>query len=178
MVQAIFWLYFSIVLVVLIIETIITTIGLKNPAYKNFNRPSIQPPGIVFSIAWLILFAIIIYAWYESTQNAKNKGSSSDVAILNTLFGINLFINFLWVVVFFYAFDYTSGLLILILLVIATIFLIIEVAKFSGLAAGLLGIYLAWLLFATYLNFQYVILNKRGANSLEEIDIEYIEKDL
>jgi tryptophan-rich sensory protein len=169
-----FWLYLIIVLIVLIIETIITIKGLKNPTYQNFQKPSIQPRSIVFSIAWLILFGIIIYAWYESTHVAESKNVSTTT--LQILFGLNLLLNFLWVVVFFYKFDYKISLFILVLLVIETIALIVVVSKYSTTAAILLGIYLLWLLFATYLNYQYLILNNEVRNSYDYINIRETEK--
>jgi benzodiazapine receptor len=151
--DGLFWIYFSIVLIILIVETIITTRGLKNTSYLTLKRPKIQPAPIVFSVAWLILFGIIIYAWYESVHN------SNDTA-LNILFGINLLLNFLWVFVFFYQFHYVLSLVILILLVMETAFLVGYIYQFAPVAAYLLGLYTAWLIFATYLNYQYVMLNR------------------
>lgn len=156
-----FWAILIVVLAVLIFESIITTRGLKNQVYLSYIKPTIQPPGFIFSIAWLILFGIIIYSWWSSLNNAINHNNTTYIILINVFFALNLIINFYWVYVFFYKFNYRLGVFVLIFLIIETIAVIIISTKYNFLDGGLLIIYLAWLLFATYLNYQYLELNNK-----------------
>ena len=91
------WIIILIVVLILILESYITSVGIKSDKYASLNKPSWQPAPIVFTVVWIILFAIIIYAWYKGNKLLES-GTRTTV---NVLFVINLFLNFLWVYVFF-----------------------------------------------------------------------------
>ena len=59
------WIIILIVVLILILESYITSKGTQSDKYSSLNKPSWQPAPIVFSVVWIILFSIIIYAKSE-----------------------------------------------------------------------------------------------------------------
>ena len=155
------WIIILIVVLILILESYITSVGIKSDKYASLNKPSWQPAPIVFTVVWIILFAIIIYAWYKGNKLLES-GTRTTV---NVLFVINLFLNFLWVYVFFGQYQLTAGIVVLILLIISTIVLIWYLWKYAKTPAILLLLYLGWLFVALALNSSYVSLNPDTSNS-------------
>jgi benzodiazapine receptor len=149
------WIIILIVVLILILESYITSKGTQSDKYSSLNKPSWQPAPIVFSVVWIILFSIIIYAWYKGNKLLEH-GTRTTV---NVLFAINLFLNFLWVYVFFGQYQLTAGVVVLILLIISTIVLIWYLWRYAKTPAILLLLYLGWLFVALALNSSYVSLN-------------------
>lgn len=123
--------------------------------YKTLIKPAFAPPDWIFTPAWAFLYSLIAVSLviYIKTQ-AENK-------ILGYMFfGIQLLLNFLWTPAFFGLQNMRLGLFVIILL---DIFVILTIWKFysvSKLAAILLIPYLLWIIFATYLNIGYLVLNE------------------
>ncbi len=123
--------------------------------YNGLTKPPFSPPDWLFAPVWsvlyfLILLSLIIYSVKKTNLN-KVKGY--------VCFGLQIILNFLWSPAFFALKNITLALIIVILL---NIFIIMTVRYFfavSKVASLLLVPYLIWTLFATYLNFSYLILN-------------------
>ena len=75
------------------------------------------------------------------------------------IYCLQLLINFTWSIIFFTYEAYVFAAVWLALLVIMIIFLIIKTSKFSIPAMIMLIPYLAWCLFAMYLNVGIAVLN-------------------
>ncbi len=120
----------------------------------KFNQSMLTPPDWVFPIVWIILFFLMGLSAelvYETDCKVKKYGLF--------VYGLQLIFNFFWSIFFFINNQFVLSfgwITILILLVIAMIFLFY---KCKPIAAYLQLPYLAWLIFASYLNYMVVILN-------------------
>lgn len=126
--------------------------------FASLEKPAIFPPGITFAIVWPILYILIglAFAMVCAAWGARRRTAAI------ALFLLQLVVNFAWTPVFFGAYDIDGGLTvlgILVPLVIATTVLFWKVRRTAGL---LMLPYLAWILFATALNFQFLQLNPAG----------------
>lgn len=125
--------------------------------YSTVNTPPLSPPSILFPIVWTILYVLMGI----SAAIVYTKRQEQYVAVTSALFvyGISLFLNFWWSIIFFGGRLFTFALIWLILLDLSVIATIKRYKSISKLAAYLQLPYLIWVLFATYLNFGIVILN-------------------
>lgn len=122
--------------------------------YKYLDKPVLSPPSIIFPIVWTILYilmAISAYLIYESNKDNTN-------AII--IYLLQLFINFIWPIFFFLLNYRLISLFIIIFLLALIIIMIIKFYKINNVAAYLQIPYLLWVIFATYLNYGFYILNK------------------
>ena len=123
--------------------------------FNNLTKPPFTPPNQIFSPAWAFLYTTMFVSFViYMLKNGENKFWGY------TFFFIQLALNLLWSPVFF-GLQLIGYALILILMLDITVFLtIIEFHKTSKTAAYLLIPYFLWLIYATYLNFGYFILNQ------------------
>lgn len=132
----------------LIIGTIIGLIFNTNN-YSIMNKPALSPPSIVFPIVWTILYLLLGISYYLTTKTKE----------INKVYYLNLFLNFIWPILFFNFKLYLISVAVLLLLIINLIELIVIFYK-DNKTSGYLNIpYLIWLLFAFYLNIGVYILN-------------------
>lgn len=126
----------------------------KSIWYYNLLKPPFAPPDWIFSPVWSILYCTIVIALLLYIfKPAENKKSGY------IYFATQLILNCLWTPAFFYLQNILLALIIIILLdifVLLTIYSFYKVSKFASL---ILIPYLIWILFATYLNIGYLILN-------------------
>ena len=126
----------------------------KSVWYYNLLKPPFAPPDWIFVPVWSVLYftlflALLLYIY----KPAHNKKSGY------IYFSTQLILNLMWTPVFFYLKNIIWALIVLILL---DIFLILTIKSFynvSKISALILIPYLIWILFATYLNIGYLILN-------------------
>jgi len=124
--------------------------------YSSLTKPFLSPPAFVFRPVWCILYVLIIvsfimYAFKHSELN-KMKGY--------IFFGLQMILNGLWSPIFFYFQNIKLAFICIILMDIFVILTVKEFYKISKPASFMLIPYLIWILFATYLNFGYLWLNK------------------
>ena len=123
--------------------------------YDSLIKPTFQPPAWIFTPVWIILYgtlftALILYS-LTITQKNKTKGF--------ILFIIHMFFNLLWSPVFFMLHKIDIALVIIFIMIITVVLMVIQFFRVSKLAGFILLPYFVWLIFATYLNFQLLILN-------------------
>ena len=122
--------------------------------YYNLLKPPLAPPDWIFPPVWSILyFSMLVALLLYLFKLAQNKKSGY------IYFIAQLILNLLWTPAFFYLQNIVLALIVIILLdifVILTIKSFYKVSKISGL---ILMPYLLWILFATYLNIGYLVLN-------------------
>jgi len=123
--------------------------------YLDLTRPAWAPPAWLFGPVWSVLYVLMgVSAWLVWRAKA---GTTSRTALM--LFCAQLAANALWTWLFFvwhqggWAF---AEVLLLWGMILATIYLFAQVSK---LAAVLLFPYLAWVSFASALNFSLWQLN-------------------
>lgn len=124
--------------------------------YNNFIKPNFSPAGWVFPVVWTILFFIMALAAYRIWMTYK---SGSDVKKALTLYGFQLFLNFLWSIIFFRFRLYAIAFLELLLLLIFILLTTFEFYKTDKLSAYLMIPYIAWVSFAGVLNYTIWMLN-------------------
>jgi translocator protein len=123
--------------------------------YVELAKPSWTPPSWVFGPAWTLLYLMMaVSAWI-----VWRSGPPSAVAGPLGLFLSQLAVNVAWSVLFFGLRSPLLGLIdigVLWLLIVATM---IAFFRVSAVAGGLLVPYLAWVSFASALNFAIWRLN-------------------
>ncbi len=118
-------------------------------------KPPLSPPGIVFPIAWTVLYALmgVGLARILLAPNALSRGRAI------ALFAVQLALNLAWSFIFFGAGNYGLALAELVCMLVVVILMTKAFAEVDGLAAKLQVPYVAWLCFATYLNAGVLVLN-------------------
>ena len=125
---------------------------------KGFNsliKPILTPPGFVFPIVWTILYVLMGISSYL-IYNENDYRSSCCLK----LYLINLFVNFLWSPIFFGLNLRLFAFIWILLLDFIVVYMIICFYKVNKKAAYLQIPYLLWILFATYLNLAFYIINR------------------
>ncbi len=149
-----FKIYLKSILIPVIIGGIVGLIISSTIDYNTLEKPLLSPPSIVFPIVWTILYILmgISFGILESKLLV-----TSDTKLI---YYLQLFVNALWSIIFF---TLKWRLFAFVWIVILDVLVIIMIYKFykKDKIAGLLQIpYLLWILFATYLNLGFCLLNK------------------
>lgn len=123
--------------------------------FQALEKPGIYPPPATFGIVWTILYVMIglAVALVCAAWGARGRG------IALTAFVVHFLLNLAWTPVFFGMKELTFALAVLIAIDVTLLIVIALFWKVRQLAAILLLPYLAWVLFATVLNWQFVQLN-------------------
>lgn len=150
-------LIFSLLLPLLIgaISAALSSQGMAQ--YAGMEKPPLSPPPWVFSVAWTILYIMMGIASYYIFE-ANTDMRSRLIAIV--LYEVQLFMNFLWSIIFF---NWGMYLFAFIWLMVMWCIVIVCAYKFfwiKKLSAILLIPYILWLTFAAYLNFGAYILSR------------------
>jgi tryptophan-rich sensory protein len=127
------------------------TFGSITTWYSTLNKPDFTPPSWVFGPVWLALYTMMgisAYLIYESGDKEALK-----------IFSVQLVLNALWSMVFFGLKSPLYALIVIIILFISIFLTILRVYKNDRAAAILLMPYLAWVGFASALNYNILILN-------------------
>lgn len=123
--------------------------------YLTLRKPSWNPPSWLFGPVWTTLYVMMgVSAWLVWREGAF-------VGWAATAFVVQLALNGLWSYLFFYRHRPDLAFIEIIAMwasILATILLFYPV---SALASYLLWPYLAWVSFASYLNFTIWRLNPR-----------------
>ena len=125
--------------------------------YNTLNKPSFNPPNYLFAPVWTILYILMgVSVYLIWKKNIKIKKVRDAIY----LFGIQLALNAIWSPIFFGAQNIFLGLVVIIAMWIFILKTILAFTKINKMAAYLLYPYLAWVSFASILNFSVWILNK------------------
>ncbi len=124
--------------------------------YNEINQPALAPPSWLFPIVWTLLYILMGVALYLVVIT-KTREDKRPVVVS---FGVQLFFNFFWSLIFFNARAFLFAFVWLIFLwlsIIANIYFFYKINKNAG---KLLIPYLVWVTFAGYLNLAIFLLNK------------------
>ncbi len=121
--------------------------------YNDLIKPIVSPPGIVFPIAWTIIYLLIGISY----TLLKEKGEVPKET--QQLYYTQLIFNYLWTFIFFVFELRLLSVLWIIILDILVIVMTYQFYKQNKLSGILLIPYVLWLLFATYLNISIYFLN-------------------
>lgn len=151
------WALFTVPMVVALgfLSGRVANSGYANRWFAALDKPALMPPGWAFGVAWTILYIMmaLAFAMILHARGARLRG----LAI--ALFLVQLALNLLWSPLFFRAHqvgDALSLILVLLVVVIATTALFWRIRKAAGV---MLLPYIAWLAFASFLNYEISRLN-------------------
>ena len=154
------WALFTVPLVVLLgfLSGQLSGSGADTMWFQSLDKPSIFPPPMWFGIVWTILYvmmglslAMVCAAW-----GARGRG----IAI--AFFVLQFAVNLAWAPVFFAMHDIRTALVVIVVLDVLVLITIALFWRVRKMAAVMLLPYIAWILFATVLNWQFLELNPDG----------------
>jgi benzodiazapine receptor len=124
--------------------------------YASLEKPSFNPPNWVFSPVWISLFVLMGISLFLVWQKTLHYPGVSSALFW---FGIQLFLNMLWSVLFFGLKSPFFAFVGIIFLWVAIFLTLVKSFKVSRLAGVLLVPYICWVSFAAVLNFSIWNLN-------------------
>lgn len=128
--------------------------GGSTEMYASLQKPPLSPPAIVFPIAWTILYILIgIAAGGIAKSNDLDKANALKIYLLQ------LVVNIIWPIIFFRFEAIKFALFWLLLLIILVLVTFKAFKSINSKSAYLILPYIAWLLFAFYLNLGIIALN-------------------
>jgi translocator protein len=130
------------------------------PWYAEIEKPTWNPPSSVFAPVWTsiyFLMGISLALVWRIEVGAERRIEKQNAL---RLFGLQLFLNFWWSIVFFKFHSLSVSLLVILLMIVTIIMTIFKFAPFSKVASWLLIPYISWVCFATVLNFTIWQLNQ------------------
>ena len=136
-----------------IISGLLSMNGIKE--FATLSKPFLSPPGFIFPIVWTILYVLMGISSYL-IYNEQDYQSTCCLKI----YALNLFVNFMWSLIFFGLKLRLFAFIWIIILDIVVIYMIYCFYKVNKKAAYLQIPYLIWCLFATYLNLAIYLLNR------------------
>lgn len=122
--------------------------------YHSLTLPPLNPPDALFGLAWGILYLLLgVCAWLVFKQGYRSQKK------LLLLFIIQLVLNSLWTPLFFGLHGLGVSFILLIVLLAEAVWLQKELFVQRPKTAWVLVPYVAWLIFAAYLNAAFYLLN-------------------
>ena len=125
--------------------------------YAFLNKPAFSPPNWLFGPAWTTLYTLmgisLAMVWRKGLKTRKVRDAIY-------LFGVQLALNAIWSPVFFGAKNLFLALIIIVFMWVFILKTILAFGKINKTASYLLYPYIAWVSFATILNFSVWILNR------------------
>ncbi len=130
--------------------------------YAELVKPALNPPAWVFGPAWTTLYALMgiaAFLIWSSYAKASEGQAKRKIKLALGVFGIQLFLNAIWSIIFFGLHSPGWALVDIVLLWLAIVWTMVVFYKISRPAAYLLVPYLLWVSFASYLNYSIWMLN-------------------
>ncbi|MCQ2548489.1 MAG: tryptophan-rich sensory protein [Lachnospiraceae bacterium] len=127
--------------------------------FDTLKQPPLSPPGWLFPVAWTILYILMGLASYYVYRHKKSEQNEEINSALR-LYGLQLFFNFMWSIVFF---NLKWYLFAFIWLMILWVMILVMTCKFMHIdrrAGNMIIPYVLWVTFAAYLNLGVYILNR------------------
>lgn len=130
--------------------------------FDSINKPPLAPPGIVFPIAWSILYVLMGISSYIIYNLDINKLNTEQIVLRKQtliIYVVQLIFNFFWSIIFFKFSMYKFAFVWLLILWIVVFLYIKTSFKLNKISSYLMIPYLVWMTFAGYLNLMIFILN-------------------
>lgn len=125
--------------------------------YDSLPKSKLNPPGYVFPIVWSLLYVsmgVSLSLWLKSVQSNLSLTRISWIP-----FTVQLSLNLYWSITFFREKNPRKSLYVLLLLIASIVATIATFSRESPQSVKFMVPYLAWCLFALYLNY-YVVKNE------------------
>lgn len=139
--------------------------------YGALKQPPLAPPSWLFPVVWTILFILMgisaariyIIGKQDRSGGTVRCGDNSDIggqaACALRIYLVQLILNMLWTPLFFTLNLRFAAFVLLVMLLITVIAMTCSFFKLDKVSGILMLPYIAWLLFAGYLNLGTYILN-------------------
>ena len=125
--------------------------------YEDVITPPLSPPAFLFPVVWTVLYVLMgISAAMVLTTRTSSLVKRKNAL---TVYGLSLFFNFLWSIIFFNLRAFLFSFVWLVVLLALIILTIVKYFKINKTAAYLQIPYAVWVAFAGYLNLGIFILN-------------------
>lgn len=125
--------------------------------YATMNKPPLSPPAWMFPVAWTILYLMMGFASYLIVVS---EGEMRSKAMALIIYALQLLMNFMWSIIFFKWEQFMTAFAWLFVMFVFVIGCTIRFWRIKKLAAYMMIPYIAWLMFAAYLNMGAYILNQ------------------
>ena len=150
--------FFAIIITLQVVAGLVTASSVGT-WYQTLNKPSFNPPDWVFGPVWTALYIMIaISGWLAWCKLAGSASQKLKTRTMKTYFW-QLTANFLWSFMFFGFHSPFYGFLNILILLGLIVLNIYRFSLISKPAALLLTPYLAWVSYATVLNYVICKLN-------------------
>ena len=126
--------------------------------YPTLNKPSWNPPNWLFGPVWTTLYVLMGIAVWRAWRRSLEPGVTRVGALVKVYFA-HLAFNALWSILFFGLKQPAWALAEIVVLWAMIAWIQFRLVKIDGVAAALWAPYLAWVSFASFLNFTIVRLN-------------------
>jgi len=127
-----------------------------NEWYEGLQRPRLTPPDWVFGPVWTILYVMIAISIFLFLRKYKSETGYG----IYVLIVLHLISNFAWTGIFFGLKSPGLALIDILFLDISLVLIVWCFWQTNRMASILLWPYLMWVLFATYLNASFYLLNR------------------
>ena len=124
--------------------------------YAGLVKPPFNPPGWIFGPVWITLYAMMGIAAYRISQLGLRKPAVRSAVFL---FLVHLLINTIWSIIFFGGQNIALGFVDIGALWVMIIILTLRFDRLDPISAYLMLPYLAWVSFASVLNYNLWLLN-------------------
>ncbi|MEK7470680.1 MAG: TspO/MBR family protein [Patescibacteria group bacterium] len=152
--------YFKLLAFIVLCELVgvlgsVSTISAIPTWYAGLTKPFFSPPNYLFGPVWTILYALMGISIFRILELKKKK-----VVEAANLFWIQLFLNGIWTPIFFGSKQFFFAFIVIVFMWVYILKTIRAFAKIDKFSSYLLYPYLAWVSFATLLNFSIWFLNR------------------
>jgi len=124
--------------------------------FSILAKPSFNPPSYLFGPVWTVLYILMGVSMFLIWNTPKTELRQKALAV----FGIQLFFNFWWSILFFSFHTIFLSVIDILIMWFLIIYMITLFKKIKPFAAYLQIPYLFWVTFATVLNISIWYLNR------------------
>ena len=135
-----------------LIGGIIISLIAGSDSYSTIKKPPLSPPGVLFPIAWSILYILMGISLLMVLKEQPSHKTRN-------IFIYQITVNYIWPILFFKLKLYVISALWIVLLLYLVINMIVLFKDIKKIAGYLQFPYFIWLLFALYLNIGVALLN-------------------
>lgn len=127
-----------------------------NAWYQALQQPPLTPPNEVFGPVWTVLYGMIAVSIVLFLRKVRREWGYGVYGVI----GVHILSNVAWTGLFFGLRSPGLALMDILLLDVTLVWMVRVFWKAHRVASILLWPYLAWVLFATYLNAAFWVLNR------------------
>ncbi|XP_055911875.1 translocator protein [Eupeodes corollae] len=142
--------------------------------YRHLNFPSYRPPNWIFAPMWTSLYSGMGYASYLVWRDGGGFGGDAQLPLI--AYGTQLALNWAWTPIFFGKQKMLAGLVDLLALTATSSLCGVLFFKINRVAGYIFIPYVAWLSFASLLNYSVYKLNC-GDKDKKEIEAATLKKE-